>query len=250
MPYLSVIIPAYNEERRLPATLESVHAFLSSWGKSFETVVVDDGSTDGTTEVVQEFAKHHDGIRLLSYSPNQGKGHAVRTGMLAAAGELLLLNDADGSSPIEELVRLEAAISAGSDVAIGSRAKPDPERQVKALLHRKYIGNTFNLIVQSLLLPGIYDTQCGFKMFRTEVAQDLFSVSRLNGYAFDVELLYIAKRRGYKVSEIAIDWANVEGSKVNVLTDSPRMLIDVMRITFGAWFGLYRQISTQQKPLK
>lgn len=250
MPHLSVIIPAFNEERRLPATLESVHAFLMSWGKTFEIVVVDDGSTDGTSDVVQEFAKHHDGVRLLSYAPNQGKGHAVRTGMLAGAGDLLLLNDADGSSPIEELERLEAAIRDGSDLSIGSRAKPDPERTVKALVHRKYIGNTFNLIVQSLLLPGIYDTQCGFKMFRREVAQDLFSVSRQNGYAFDVEILYIAKRRGYKISEVAIDWSNVEGSKVNVLVDSPKMLIDVLRITLGAWFGLYRQISAEHKPSK
>lgn len=170
--------------------------------------------------------------------------------MLAGAGDLLLLDDADGSSPIQEIVRLEQAIRDGSDVAIGSRAKPDPERTVKALVHRKYIGNTFNLIVQSLLLPGIYDTQCGFKMFRREVAQDLFSVSRQNGYAYDVEVLYIAKRRGYKLTEIAIDWANVDGSKVNVLTDSPKMLIDVIRITLGAWFGLYRQISAEQKPSK
>lgn len=250
MPHLSVIIPAFNEERRLPATLESVHAFLMSWGKSFEIVIVDDGSTDGTASIVQEFAKQHDGVRLLSYVPNQGKGHAVRTGMLAGAGDLLLLNDADGSSPIQELVRLEAAIRDGSDLAIGSRAKPDAERTVKALVHRKYIGNTFNLIVQSLLLPGIYDTQCGFKMFRREVAQDLFSVSRQNGYAFDVEILFIAKRRGYKTSEVAIDWSNVEGSKVNVLVDSPKMLIDVLRIALGAWFGLYKQISAEQKPSK
>jgi dolichyl-phosphate beta-glucosyltransferase len=242
VPDLSVIIPAYNEERRLPATLESVYLFLSQSGHTFEILVVDDGSLDGTCDVVQEFASHHDGLRLVSYAPNQGKGCAVRTGMLAARGDYLLMNDADGSSPIEEVDKLLDALKGGADVAIGSRAKVDPGVVVKAQLHRKYIGNTFNLIVQKLLLPGIQDTQCGFKLFKRDVAQDIFAVARLNGYAFDVELLYIAKLRNYKIAELAINWTNTEGSKVNVLTDSPRMLAEVLRITLGAWTGSYRKL--------
>jgi dolichyl-phosphate beta-glucosyltransferase len=242
VPDLSVIIPAYNEERRLPATLESVYLFLSQSGHTFEILVVDDGSLDGTCDVVQEFASHHDGLRLVSYAPNQGKGCAVRTGMLAARGDYLLMNDADGSSPIEEVDKLLDALKGGADVAIGSRAKVDPGVVVKAQLHRKYIGNTFNLIVQKLLLPGIQDTQCGFKLFKRDVAQDIFAVVRLNGYAFDVELLYIAKLRNYKIAELAINWTNTEGSKVNVLTDSPRMLAEVLRITLGAWTGSYRKL--------
>jgi len=249
VPDLSVIIPAYNEEGRLPATLESVYLFLSQSGHSFEILVVDDGSLDGTCDVVQDFASHHDGMRLVSYAPNQGKGCAVRTGMLAARGDYLLMNDADGSSPIEEVDKLLNALKEGADVAIGSRAKVDPGVVVTAQLHRKYIGNTFNLIVQKLLLPGIADTQCGFKLFKRAVAQDIFSVARLNGYAFDVELLYIARLRNYKITELAINWTNAEGSKVNVLTDSPRMLMEVLRIKLGAWTGSYRKLLKKPQSL-
>lgn len=248
MPFLSVIIPAYNEERRLPRTLESVYEFLlaelEKSGRTFEILVVDDGSLDGTAEVVEEFARHalDNTVRLVSYAPNQGKGFAVRTGMLKAEGQYLLMNDADGSSPIEEVERLLAVTASGggsAKVVIGSRAKEDPSAKVNALAYRKYIGNTFNLIVQSLLLPGIHDTQCGFKLFERQAAQEIFSVARLNGFAFDVELLYIARLKGYAIKEVAINWNNVEGSKVNVLTDSPRMLIEVLIITIGAWFGRY-----------
>lgn len=243
MPNLSVIIPAYNEERRLPATLASVHEYLLMLGESFEILVVDDGSLDGTGDVVEDFAAEHSHVRLISYSPNKGKGHAVRVGMLAAAGDFLLIDDADGSSPISEIPRLNDAIAGGADIAIGSRAKPDPERVVKALAYRTYIGNTFNMIVQFLLLPGLYDTQCGFKLFKRAVAHDLFSVAHLDGFGFDVEILFIARLRGYSVSEVAIDWTNVEGSKVNVFFDSPKMLMEVLWIAAGSWFGRYKQLS-------
>lgn len=246
MTKLSVIIPAYNEERRLPATLESVYAYLSEAGRDFEIVVVDDGSLDDTQGVVESFARHKAGVRLISYSPNQGKGHAVRVGMLRADGDILLIDDADGSSPIAEVERLEAAIAGGADLAIGSRAKPDASRTVTALTYRKYIGNTFNLIVQSLLLPGIMDTQCGFKAFRRACARDIFSVAKLDGYGFDVEVLYIARLRGYKVAEVPINWSNVAGSKVNVLFDSPRMLLEVLAIWLGALFGGYKASKDRQ----
>jgi dolichyl-phosphate beta-glucosyltransferase len=243
MSDLSVIIPAYNEEQRLPGTLESVYDYLTAAGRDFEIVVVDDGSHDHTVEVVDDFAREHPRVRVLSYQPNQGKGHALRTGILSAKGELMLIDDADGSSPIEELVRLEAGITSGADVAIGSRAKPDATRKVEALAYRKVIGNTFNAIVQGLLLPGIYDTQCGFKLFKGNVARDIFSASRIDGYGFDVEILYIAKLRGYKIEEVAINWHNVAGSKVNVFIDSPKMLVDVLQIAFGRLFGRYRRLA-------
>ena len=239
---LSVVIPAYNEDRRLPGTLALAYRYLYQSGMSFEIIVVDDGSYDNTADFVEGFAREYPGVRLLSYTPNRGKGHAVRTGMLAASGDLVLMTDADGSSPIEEVEKLLKKVQEGCEVVIGSRAKEDSQAVVKALLHRKYIGNTFNLIVQSLILPGIKDTQCGFKLFSRAAAQDIFSVSKLNGYAFDVEVLYIARLRGYKFAEVAINWANVEGSKVNVLTDSPRMLMEVLRITFGAWTGAYKKL--------
>lgn len=240
---LSVIIPAYNEERRLPHTLESVYSYLACRKESFEILVVDDGSIDRTAQVVENFANNHAGIYLISYPANKGKGYAIRTGIFRARGENLLIDDADGSSPIAEIELLESAITYGADLAIGSRAKPDATRIVKALIYRKYMGNTFNLIVQSLLLPGIRDTQCGFKLFKREVARDLFSVSRLNGYTFDVEILFIAKLRNYKISEIAINWTNVAGSKVNVLFDSIKMLFEVFSIAIGAWTGRYDQLS-------
>jgi len=242
MPYLSVIIPAYNEEHRLPQTLHSVYDYLQSSGKTFEIIIVDDGSTDHTQEVVQEFALHHEGLRLLSYAPNRGKGHAVRTGMLAARGDYLLLDDADGSSPISEVEHLETAIRDGADLAIGSRNMPESNTKVKTVQYRKHMGNTFNVIVQSLLLPGIRDTQCGFKLFKHEVANDIFSVCTQSGFAFDVEVLYIARMRGYKISEIAIKWTNVGGSKVDVVFDSARMFLQVLRIKVGSWFGKYKKL--------
>lgn len=247
MPELSVVIPAYNEEHRLPSTLESVHRFLITRGRPFEIVVVNDGSKDNTAGVVEVFASHHECVRLLTYADNQGKGHAVRTGVLAAKGELVLINDADGSSPIEELERLVTAIDAGADVAIGSRAKPDDSRVVKALAYRKYMGNTFNTIVQSLLLPGIMDTQCGFKLFKAGVGREIFSLSRLDGYAFDVEVLYIAKIKGYKIAEVPIHWANVAGSKVNMIVDSLRMLLEVLSIKFAALTGKYNKEANKQR---
>ena len=244
MVELSVVIPAYNEERRLPATLASVHEYLTAQNKSFEILVVDDGSLDNTDNVVESFARSHGQVRLLSYSPNQGKGHAVRVGMLAAQGKLLLFDDADGSSPISELPKLIDAIDNGADIVIGSRAKPDSKRKVKALPYRKYMGNTFNFIVQFLLLPGLYDTQCGFKLFKRTAAYDLFSVAHLNGYVFDVEILFIGKLRNYKITEIPINWTNVAGSKVNIFIDSPKMLLAVLWIVAGAWLGRYKRLST------
>jgi dolichyl-phosphate beta-glucosyltransferase len=240
MTELSVIIPAYNEEARLPRTLDSVYTYLSNRGRSFEIIVVDDGSIDHTVDEVETFAETRANVRVMSYAPNRGKGHAVRTGMLAAKGELVLFDDADGASPIEEIEKLERSIAGGADLAFGSRAKPDDTRHVEALTYRKYIGNTFNVLVQSLVLPGFHDTQCGFKMFKHKVAQDLFSVTTMNGYAFDVEILYVARLRHYKIEEIPINWTNIDGSKVNVLTDSPKMLVELLKVAGGAWMGKYK----------
>lgn len=243
---VSVIIPAYNEERRLTSTLESVYAFLKNRGGPFEILVVNDGSLDHTENLVEDFAKNKSEVRMLSYLPNRGKGYAVKLGMLSAQCDLLLFDDADGSSPIDQLPLLEAAIQQNNDIAIGSRNLPQAGKKVQAAASRKYIGNTFNIIVQSLLLPGINDTQCGFKLFTRKAAKDIFSVTQLEGFAFDVELLYIARLRGYKVAEIAIDWTNVEGSKVNVMIDSPKMLRDVLGICLDALFGRYRKLSTKE----
>jgi dolichyl-phosphate beta-glucosyltransferase len=237
---LSVVIPAYNEELRLPSTFEAMHKFLAESGLNFEIIVVNDGSKDGTVRVVQDLARHNEEVRLLSYEVNKGKGYAVKTGVLSAKGNLILIDDADGSSPIEEFMRLKVAIDNGADIAIGSRAKPNLERRVEALVYRKYIGNIFNKIVQSLLLPGIHDTQCGLKLFKQHVAKDLFSLSLIEGYAFDVEILYLAKLRCYVVEEVAINWTNVAGSKVNVMRDSIIMLVETLKITMNGFLGRYK----------
>ncbi len=242
MPQISVIIPAYNEVRRLPHTLALVYNYLKSRFTSFELIVVDDGSYDHTADYVDDFSEQSPEVRLISYVPNKGKGHAVRIGMLAASGDLILFDDADGSSPIEELEKLLDSIKDGADIAIGSRAKPDEQRTVNALAYRKYLGNTFNAIVQGLLLPGFYDTQCGFKLFKKEMAHDIFSVTRLDRFAFDVEVLYVARLRDYKITEIPINWTNVEGSKVNVFTDSPQMLLEVLGVAIAAWTGRYSKL--------
>jgi dolichyl-phosphate beta-glucosyltransferase len=240
MPALSVVIPAYNEETRLPLTLSSVHGFFTAAEMDIELIVVNDGSKDNTVQVVEDFAKHHAGVRLISYEINKGKGHAVKVGVLASHGDLVLVDDADGNAPIEEFVRLRDAIDSGADVAIGSRAKPNTNTVVKALAYRTFIGNTFNRIVQALLLPGIYDSQCGFKVFKRQAAHDIFAASLVNGYAFDVEILYIAKLRNYAISEVSVNWHNVPGSKVNVVVDSSKMLFEVINIYIRSLSGKYR----------
>jgi dolichyl-phosphate beta-glucosyltransferase len=243
MKDLSIVIPAYNEEKRLSSTLESVYAYLTSRQIDFELIVVDDGSRDGTVEIVQEFAKHHDSVRLLSYSPNQGKGYAVRQGVLKSSGARVLFNDADGSSPIQEIEKLEASLNSGFDIAIASRAKPDSSRKVNALAYRKFIGNFFNFIVQTLLLKGIQDSQCGFKLFTRKAADAVFGVARENGFAFDVELLHVARLHGLRIEEVPINWTNVDGSKVNLVLDSSKMFVDVLKIKLRSIIGLYKAVT-------
>jgi dolichyl-phosphate beta-glucosyltransferase len=238
---VSIVIPAYNEEKRLPATLTSVLDFFTSKNLDFEIIVVSDGSIDNTVSLVNDFCLKHPQVKIIAYTVNKGKGFAIRKGVLSANGELILINDADGSSPIEEFERLRAAINNGADLAIGSRNKPDPNCNVSALPYRTYVGNTFNHIVQSLLLPGIYDTQCGFKLFKKDIAHNLFSASTIDGYAFDVDILYLARQRKYRLEEIGINWHNATGSKVNIWIDSFKMLAEVLKISWKDRQGQYRK---------
>ena len=240
-PYLSVIIPAYNEARRLPFFLQRVVAYLDQQGRSYEILVVDDGSHDETATTVELAAQHCPHVRLLQLICNMGKGAAVRRGMQAARGTVQLFADADGAAPIEELRRLEAAIAAGADLAIGSRAlaSKNPTFTVQARWHRSVLGNFFNNLVQRLGMQHIADTQCGFKLFRRAVAQDLFSVSCVDGYAFDLELLYIARQRNYRIAEVPINWTDQPGSKVRPWRDGWIMLRELLAIRKRAAQGLY-----------
>lgn len=241
MPELSVVIPAYNEESRLLPVLQSVYSFLANQSMSFEIIVVNDGSVDGTANFVNQFAEGREGVKLITYDTNKGKGFALKKGVLAACGDLILIDDADGSAAIAEYERLREAIKNGADLAIGSRNKPDKTIKINALPYRTHIGNTFNRIVQYLLLPGLYDTQCGFKLFKKEVGHNLFALCTVDGYAFDVEILYLARLKKYRLEEIAINWNNVAGSKVNVFIDSFKMLLAVLKIKLKSLSGKYQE---------
>lgn len=240
MVQLSVVIPAFNEELRLPATLLSINEYLTYRYDSFEILVVDDGSADKTRQVVESYASAYPSIRLLSYGSNRGKGYAVRLGVLAAQGDLILITDADRSSPIEELATLRSALDAGADIAVGSRAKFASDKKVESSLLRRFAGLCFNVLVRSLLVRGILDTQCGFKLFRREIAHELFSMARSDGFAFDVEVLHVAMLRGYRIREISINWSHCDGSKVNLFVDSSKMFADVLLIAMRTAKGTFR----------
>ena len=242
---ISVIIPAYNEAERIIPYLRNIAAYLGRRGMAYEILVVDDGSRDETAVVVEKFQTEVPTVRLLRLAQNTGKGGAVRRGMLEARGRLQLFADADGATPIQELERLEAHIKDGADITIGSRflASRDNRYTVKARWHRTVLGNLFNWIVQQLGVRGITDTQCGFKLFRGTVVRDLFSVARVNGYGFDLELLYIAQRRGYHIAEVPVNWIDQPGTKVWVLRDGLRMLLELLMVRRNAANGRYGSIS-------
>jgi len=228
-PLWSVVIPAFNEAARLPRYLEEVVAFLDGRGAPYEVIVVDDGSADGTAAAVAAASGRHPEVRLVRLPFNQGKGAAVRAGMLMARGTFRLFADADGATPIAELKRLEPALEAGADVAVGSRALPDPAVSVRARLHRKYAGRVFSFLVTRAGVRGVVDTQCGFKALRAAPAEALFEALQTTGFGFDVELLLRAERLGYRVVEVAVNWADQAGSKVGVLRHGPGMLWQILR---------------------
>lgn len=225
-PVLSVVIPAYNEERRLPATLETVLAFLRARGESFEVVVVNDGSRDRTSEVARAAGP---GVRVIENPGNRGKGYAVRNGMLQATGALRLMCDADLSTPIEEVDLLRKEIGGGVEVAIASRAITGARLEKRQSIFREMSGRLFNWIVQSFLVPGIEDTQCGFKLFTARAAEIAFRDATLDGFAFDVEALLRAHRAGIAIREVPVRWRNDEQTTVS-LTRGLLAFVDLIRL--------------------
>ena len=234
-PPLSVVIPAFNEARRLPATLARVGEHLAAQGRPHEILVVDDGSSDGTADVARSAGAD---VRVLRHEPNRGKGYAVRRGMLAATGARRLMTDADLSTPIEELARLEAELDRGWDVAIGSRAVAGARVEVHQPAYREAMGRVFNVLVQVLLLPGLADTQCGFKLFTAGAADAAFRACRLDGFSFDVEALYVARLRGLRIAEVPVVWRNDAATRVS-LGGGGTAFLDLLRIRIAATRGAY-----------
>jgi glycosyltransferase involved in cell wall biosynthesis len=228
-PDLSVVIPAYNEVARLEPTLHRVIDYCRALQPEFEVLVVDDGSTDDTAGLVERLATAEPRVRLLALGANRGKGAAVRTGVLEARGREILFSDADLATPIEELGKLRAHLTNGCDIAIGSRAAPGADIRVRQHPVRELMGRSFNLMVRLAALGGIRDTQCGFKLFRRDAARDLFGRARLDGFAFDVEILWLARGR-YQVAEVPVVWSHVDDSKVSPGGDAARMFVDLLRI--------------------
>jgi dolichyl-phosphate beta-glucosyltransferase len=236
-PFLSIIIPAYNEQSRLPKTLEQVFHFLGKQSFKSEVIVVENGSTDKTFEVAQKFAEQHKNLRVI-HNEERGKGGAVQRGVREAEGEYVFICDADLSMPVEEISKFLPPALKDFDIAIGSREAPGAVRYNEPH-YRHLTGRVFNLLIRLMVLPNLQDTQCGFKCLRAEVARDIFPFQTLTGWAFDVELLYIAHQHGYRILEIPIDWYFNADSKVRVLRDSWRMFIDLLVIRRNARRGLY-----------
>lgn len=237
-PFLSLIIPAYNEERRLPDTLRTVQAFLAGQSYQAEVLVVENGSRDRTAQVAEAFGRQHPEFRLLREA-RRGKGLAVRRGMLEASGEYRFICDADLSMPIEQVNRFLPPQLNDFDIAIASREVPGAVRYGEPA-YRHLIGRTFNNLVRLLALPQFQDTQCGFKCFSAAAAESLIPLQRLEGWSFDVELLFLAVKRGYRILEIPIPWHYHPGSRVRLLRDSWLMFTDLLRIRSNWRRGLYQ----------
>lgn len=237
-PTYSIVLPAYNESERIAATIEKIFAFAAQKSWPTEIIVVNDGSTDDTAEVVRRCAARCPGVRLLQNPGNRGKGYSVRNGMLQAQGEILLFSDADLSSPIEEAEKLFAAIAGGADVAIGSRWLKTELQTRRQPLHRQLYGRIFNLALRLILGLQFKDTQCGFKAFTRHAAHALFPLQRIERWGFDPELLYLAKRLHMRVEEVPVAWAHREGTRINPLRDGIRMFGEILNIR---WNALIRQ---------
>jgi len=236
---LSIVIPAYNEELRLPSTLEQVISFLSGQPYEAEVIVVENGSQDRTLEIARSYAERFSQLRVLQIA-ERGKGRAVQHGMLQARGEFCFMCDADLSMPVEDINRFIPPVLTDFDIAIASREAPGAVRYNEPAF-RHFVGRIFNSMIRVLALPDLNDTQCGFKCFRSSVIQDLFRQQTLPGWSFDVEVLFIARQRGYRIVEVPINWYFNSDSKVRVFKDSSRMAIDLLTIRKNAIRGIYNK---------
>ncbi|HEY8951005.1 MAG TPA: dolichyl-phosphate beta-glucosyltransferase [Candidatus Dormibacteraeota bacterium] len=231
-PELSIVIPCFNEEQRLSRTIELIEQYLARVGTPYELILVDDGSIDGTRQIMDAAAERNRSVRLEALPQNRGKGRALAEGVAAARGAEVLVTDADLSTPIEEIDKLRAELRNGAGVAIASRALKGSRVEVSQPAYRVLMGKAFNLLVQAVLLPGIWDTQCGFKLFRADVAHDVFAGLTTDGFGYDPEVLYRAKKRGVRIAEVPVVWRNSAPTKVSPIKSSIDMFKHVVRIRF------------------
>jgi dolichyl-phosphate beta-glucosyltransferase len=232
-PKLSVVIPSFNEEKRLPATLERIAHYITACGRKTEVIVVDDGSVDGTARIAESFRAKIEDIRVVSNGQNRGKGYSVRHGFMESSGETVLFTDADLSAPIEEADKLLAKMDE-YDVAIGSRAVDRGLIEVHESKFRELAGIIFNWIVRVMLRLPFVDTQCGFKAFRRGKCKIIFEQQTIERFGFDPELLYLARHHGLRTAEVAVRWAHSPATKVNMWRDSVQMFLDVVIIRWNA----------------
>ena len=245
-PFLSLVVPAYNEQGRLPATLEKMRAFLTRQPFTYEVLIVDDGSADGTAALVEGAMPDFPGLRLLK-EPHRGKGHVVRQGMLAASGRYVMFCDADFSMPVEEVVRFPEAMGSSYQIAIASR-EVRGARRIGEPPHRHLMGRVFNLIVRILAVPGLQDTQCGFKCFTREAAREIFGRQVIDGFGFDVEVLYIARKMRLGITEVPISWYYSPSSRVDPVRDTIRMVRDVLEVRSNDRRGVYSSATAWNDP--
>jgi dolichyl-phosphate beta-glucosyltransferase len=237
-PYLSIIIPAYNEAERIPKTLLDIDKRLEHAAYSYEIVVVNDGSTDNTAAIVRNMTKAVRNLKLIDLTENSGKGGTVRQGMLLSAGKIRLFTDADNSTSIDQFEKMMPFFKEGYDVVIGSRAARGAELDPPEPFYRQVVGKMLNLIVQALLLPGIWDTQCGFKAFTEDAAEKVFQIAKISGWGFDFEILSLAGRMGYKIKEIPVRWVDARGSHMS-FSAGLQFLRDIAIIRWRLWRGEY-----------
>lgn len=245
----SIILPAYNESARIGATLDRILAFVAEKHWHAEVMVVNDGSTDSTADIVRSYSQKNPALRLLDNPGNRGKGFSVRNGMLHASGEFLLFSDADLSSPIEESVKLFTAIAEGADIAIGSRwLRPELQKQ-RQPLHRQLFGRMFNLALRIVLRLKFRDTQCGFKAFTRRAAHAIFPLQQIERWGFDPELLYLARKFDFVVKEVPVAWSHREGTRIQPLKDGIRMVGEIFKIRWNAMRGRYAGVRATLKML-
>jgi dolichyl-phosphate beta-glucosyltransferase len=238
-PNYSIVIPAYNESARIPSSLQKVVCCIRERGWRAEVIVVNDGSTDRTAEVVRTFARTAPEVRLIENPGNRGKGYSVRSGMLQALGEIVMFTDADLSSPIEEAERLFAALAAGADIAIGSRWLERDRQTQRQPLYRQVFGRCFNAVTRLVMGLPFADTQCGFKAFTRHAAQTVFQLQTIERWGFDPEILFIALKRGFRVVEVPVTWGHDERTRMSYIKDGAKMLEEIATIRWNALRGQY-----------